>query len=388
MSRILVLNKLSAEGLAILSENFDVEWHANPDGIIVRSMKVDTDNYANVSAIARAGAGVNNITVDKATKRGICVFNTPGANANAVAELVFIMLGVYARRVASALEFVRQLNGTDDEISAKVEAEKSHFSGFELNNKTLGVVGLGKIGVLVANAGIGRGMKVVGYDAHPTLENMHQLNSQVTCAMRMEDVLSKADILSVHVPLKDETRNLIGAGQICPMKPGCVVMNYARSGIYNDAAVIDALDTNRLAAYITDFPTANLLKHERVICTPHLGASTAESEEKCAVMAAKQMTNFLKRGVVSNSVNFPALEVFPSQGTVTRLVVVNKDVPNVIAEVSGILGGAGVNIHAFFNASNGQIGYNLVDVKTDVDEQLIGQIRLLPNVIRTSKICL
>lgn len=383
MNRILVLNNVSEAGLNLFGDTHQVGPDVtDPEAIIVRSAKIDTAEYPHLVAVARAGAGVNNVTVTKATEQGVCVFNTPGANANAVAELVFIMLGLYARRVDHALHFVETLDGDDTAITAQVEAGKSKFTGFELVGKTLSVVGLGKIGVLVANAGIERGMKVVGYDAFPTLSNMHQLNSRVEIVRRMEDALSVTDVLSVHVPLSEKTRNLIGANQIALVKDECILMNYARDGIYDDEAVLQATGNNKVKAFITDFPTKALLGNKKVICTPHLGASTAESEENCAVMAARQLRNYLEYGVVTNSVNFPVVEVFPTQAIRTRLTIVNKDVPNMIAVIAGILGEAGINIQALTNESNGKIGYNLVDVETDVDEGVAERIRQLPNILR------
>ncbi|MEI7777144.1 MAG: phosphoglycerate dehydrogenase [bacterium] len=383
MNRILVLNGVSNAGLQLFADPQNVNKSViDPEAVILRSAKLDTDDYPSLLAVARAGAGVNNVTVEKATEKGVCVFNTPGANANAVAELVFIMLGLYARRVDQALSFTQTLDGDDVAITQKVEAEKAKFSGFELAGKTIGVIGLGKIGVLVANAGIRRGMKVVGYDAFPTLTNMHQLSAGVEIARRMEEVVAGADILSVHVPLSARTKHLIGANQIALMKTNCILLNYARDGIFDDESVIEALSLEKVASYITDFPTNALLANQKVICTPHLGASTAESEENCAVMACRQLKNYLEYGVVNNSVNFPVVEMFPSNTTHTRLVIVNKDVPNMIAVITGALGEAGVNIQAFANESNGKIGYNLVDLDVSVCDEVVERIRQLPNVLR------
>ena len=374
-NRILVLNNVSEAGLQLFADPENVNKNVvDPEAIILRSAKLDTDDYPSLLAVARAGAGVNNVSVAKATEKGVCVFNTPGANANAVAELVFTMLGLYARCVGQALRFTQTLDGDDATITAKVEAEKAKFSGFELAGKTIGVIGLGKIGVLVANAGIKQGMRVVGYDAFPTLTNMHQLSAGVEIARRMEEVVGSADILSVHVPLSPKTKHLIDAKQITLMKPNCILINYARDGIFDDGAVIEALNLGKVATYITDFPTSALLANQKVICTPHLGASTAESEENCAVMACRQLKNYLEYGVVNNSVNFPVVEMFPSNTTRTRLAIVNKDVPNMIAVITGALGEAGVNIQAFANESNGKIGYNLIDLEVEVGDE-VGSIR-------------
>ena len=382
MDRVLVLNDVSQTGLKLLGDHKVGQDIIDPTAIIVRSAKVNTDQYPNLIAVARAGAGVDNISTVKATKKGICIFNAPGANANAVAELVFIMLGLYARRIDQALQFVQTLNWNDADISAKVEEGKSRFTGFELTGKTLGVIGLGKIGVLVSNAGIERGMKVIGYDASPTLTNMHRLSPKVEIVRRMEEVFAVADVLTVHVPLSEKTRHLIGANQIALMKTDCILINYSRDGIYDDAAVLEALATHKVAAFITDFPTKALSQNQQVICTPHLGASTAESEENCSLMAARQLKNYLEYGVVTNSVNFPELETFPSQMTRIRLAIASNDVPNMIATITGVLGSSGVNIQALANESNGKISYNLVDLEVDVGDDLVERIRQLPNVLR------
>jgi D-3-phosphoglycerate dehydrogenase / 2-oxoglutarate reductase len=376
---ILVLNNVATKGL----ENHNVGPNiVSPEGILVRSDKVDTSDFVRLVAVARAGAGVNNITVKKATEQGVCVFNTPGANANAVAELVFAVLGVYARNIDRALEFVKTLEGDDEQITAKVEGAKAQFTGFELAHKALGIIGLGKIGVLVANAGIQKGMRVVGYDAFPTLSNMHQLDGRVEVARSMEEVLTAADVLSVHVPLCDKTRNMIGTPQIDLMKDGCILINFSRGGIYNEQVVIEALNSRKVAGYLTDFPTNDLLAHDRVICTPHLGASTNESEGNCATMACEQLKNYLEYGVTTNSVNFPSLEVGKPQAVKTRLAIVNKDVPNVIASITGVLGSAGLNIQNLVNSSNGVLGYNLVDFEAHVPQQLVVRISDIPDVLR------
>jgi D-3-phosphoglycerate dehydrogenase len=375
---IRTLNKLSEDGLRQFGAGYHVSADiANPEAILLRSATLHTDDYPNLLAVARAGAGVNNISVGSATEKGICVFNTPGANANAVAELVFIVLGMHARKVDKALEFVRPLVTKDNpRITALVEEHKATFRGFELAGKTLGIIGLGKIGVLVANAGVERGMKVIGFDAFPTLANMHQLDRRVVVARKMDEVLCQADIVSIHVPLLKETTHLIGERQIALMKDGVVLINYSRERICNDDAVMEALHIDKLSAYLTDFPTRELLENDKVICTPHLGASTNESEENCTQMAARQLKNYLEYGIVANSVNFPTLEVFPHQNTRTRLVIVNRDVPGMIATMTGIIGKAGINISAFTNAGNGTVGYNLVDIDTElagnVEETLWG----------------
>jgi len=385
MYSIQTLNNISQQGLKLLPSTYTVTSEpGKPDAILVRSAIVDTDAYPSIECIARAGAGTNNISIDKATEKGVCVFNTPGANANAVAELVFIMLGIAARRIHQSLEFTRSLaQETDDKVLAeKVEKGKSKYTGFELMGKTLVVIGLGKIGVLVANAGIDRGMNVIGYDPFPTVGNVHYLSSKVELAHKLEDVLPQADVITVHVPLSDHTRNLIGAKQLQTLKTGVVLMNYARKGIYDDAAMIQSLTDGKVGAYITDFPSKALVAQEKVICTPHLGASTAESEENCAVMAVKQVRNYLEYGVVNNSVNFPVIEAFPQSSTRTRVIVINRDIPNMIAHITQVLGKAGLNIQSFSNESNGKIGYNMIDLEQDLPAGLEQDLRSIENVLR------
>ncbi len=386
MFKVQTLNNISPQGLKHFSDDYTLLADAggSPDALLVRSALVDAEDYPTVQCIARAGAGVNNITIDKATDRGICVFNTPGANANAVAELVFIMLGVAARRVHQSIEFTRTLASEEDDkiLNEKVEKGKSRFAGFEMMGKTLVVIGLGKIGVLVANAGLQRGMHVIGYDPFPTLTNAHALDSRVEMSHDLEAAIRSADVISVHVPLSEHTKNLIGEKQLATLRDGVVLLNYARKGIYDDAAVLKAIASGKVQAYITDFPTRALLANDKVICTPHLGASTAESEENCAVMAVKQVRNYLEYGVVNNSVNFPVVEVFPQSSTRTRVIVINRDVPNMIASITQVLGAAGLNIQSFTNESNGKVGYNIIDLESDIPAGMEATLSAIENVIR------
>jgi D-3-phosphoglycerate dehydrogenase len=383
--RIRTLNKISPLGLKLLGAPFTVGPEVpDPEGLLVRSAVVDTDAFPSLLAVARAGAGVNNITVDKATARGVCVFNTPGANANAVAELVFIMLGMAARNIPQSLEFTRALNAEADDkaVAAKVEAGKASYTGFELAGKTLGVVGLGRIGVLVANYGVQHGMTVVGYDPAPSLANFHQLDPRAEVAHRLDDVVRAADVITVHVPLLDQTRNLLGARQLAAMKPGVMLLNYARKGIYDEGAVLDALAEGRVRCYLTDFPHKALLGNPKVVATPHLGASTAESEDNCAVMAARQLRAYLELGVVTNAVNFPTLESYPQESIRTRIVAVHRDIPAMIAKVTQALGSAGYNLQALSNGSNGAVGYTVMDLEVDVSDPVVDTLRAVPDVLR------
>ncbi len=384
--RIATLNKISPEGLSLFGSDYEVaDGLSSPDAILVRSAQLDTDTYPKTLAIARAGAGVNNITVDKATQAGICVFNTPGANANAVAELVFTVLGSYARNILPGIQFAQETAKTtesDKELDEKVEKGKGKFAGFELAGKTLGVIGLGKIGVLVANLGVQHRMKVVAFDPFPAIDNIHMLEPSVQILKSMAQVAAACDILSVHVPLADKTRGIINSAFVAGMKDGAILMNYSRGPVVAEADVVAALDSGKLRAYLNDFPSKALINHPKSICTPHLGASTEESEENCATMAVNQLKAYLELGNVANSVNFPVCESVPDASVKTRLIVINKDVPNMIAAITKVLGEAGVNIASLVNKSNGKVGYNIVDVQGDIPETLVKGIEASADVIR------
>lgn len=383
--KIKTLNNIAKEGLNLFTEDFQVSGdETTPEGIVVRSAKVNTDEYPGLLAVARAGAGVNNITVDKATEKGVCVFNTPGANANAVKELVFIMLGNVARNVFKGMDFCQSLNALpDDELSKKVEKGKSNYKGFELANKTLGVLGLGKIGVLVANGGVERGMNVYGFDPHPAIENVHTMSPRAVIADTLNEVLANSDILSLHFPLSTATRGIVNKAFLKTVRDGCILVNFARGPIVEEDAICEALDSGKLMAYITDFSTQKILNHDNAICTPHLGASTEESEDNCATMAVSAMKSYLKLGHITHSVNFPTIESPPDSAFTTRLIVINRDVPNMIGWISNILGDRKINIESYRNESNGKIGYNIVDLKSEVPEDLIAQIQQNTDVIKT-----
>lgn len=390
MFRIQILDRIAPEGLALLGEDFQVSSEGTaPQGILVRSSPVDTALYPDLLAVARAGAGVNNITVAKATGAGVCVFNTPGANANAVAELVFTMLGIGARNLQEGLDFCRGLAGcSESEVKSRVEGEKKRFRGFEIAGKTLGVLGLGKIGLRVANRGVMAGMRVIGFDPFPALENIHQLSPEVTLTRSLPELLSRVDVLSLHLPLSDKTRGLVDAAFLARLPAGVVLLNYARGEIVDETALLAALDSGRLARYLTDFPTAAIIGHPKVLCSPHLGASTEESEEQCAVMAVGELKSYLEYGNVSRSVNFPTAEMIPAGNVVARLVVINRDVPGMIGFISQAIGSGGINIASYLNESNGVIGYNLIDLEAPLPERLLAEIAAHPGVIRTRIIAL
>ena len=386
--RLLKKNVISREGLDLLGKQFSVtEDEKDPQGILVRSARVNTDSYPSLLAVARAGAGVNNISVERATERGVCVFNTPGANANAVVDLVFPMIGVWQRNIYKGIRFCESLNDLEsDQVDREVEQQKSAFRGMEIAGKTLAVIGLGQIGVRLANGGVHRFMKVKGFDPKPVLANIHMLLPDVELVHSLDEAIGKADIVSLHVPLIEKTRNLVNSEFLARMKKGALLVNYARGGIVDQQAVLAALDSGRLKGYIADFPTEALIGHERVLLTPHLGASTSESEENCAMMAVREMSNYLLYGNIANSVNFPNVEMIPSDLVRTRLIVINRDVPGMIAYITNVLGDKQINIDSFKNESNGAIGYNIIDMEADVPGSIIDLIKDNDDVIRTRTI--
>ena len=387
--RIKLINKIAQEGLSLFGDCYQVAAdEKNPQGIIVRSSKTDTDKFSSLLAVARAGAGVNNITVDKATASGICVFNTPGANANAVAELVFVMAGIGARNIHLGIEFCRGLASlSDDELKNEVESKKSSFRGFELAGKTLGVLGLGQIGWRVANGGAQRQMQTIGFDPNPALGNIHMLSPEVTLSRSLNDVVTNANILSLHMPYNEKTRGFMNSNLIDKLPDGAMLINYARGEVVVDEDVLAALDSGKLGCYITDFPSATLIGHPKVITSPHLGASTEESEEHCAIMAVRELMAYLEHGSVTHSVNFPTTESIPGGTVHTRLIMINRDKPGMIGFASQTIGSHGINIASYLNESNGLIGYNIIDLEDEISAEVLNLIEAHPDVIRTRTIC-
>lgn len=379
--KILTLNAISARGLARLPEHYAVGGDiAEPDAILVRSANMhDMDIPPSVKAVARAGAGTNNIPVKKLSERGVPVFNAPGANANAVKELVIAGMLMGARNLVPALKFVERLSGTDEEMHRATEAGKKAFAGMELPGRTLGVIGLGAIGSHVAEAAIRLGMKVIGFDPAITVDAAWRLPSQVKRAENVEDVLRVADFVTLHVPLVDATRNLIDAQRIAVMRPGAVLLNFAREGVVDNAAVVEALDAGKLHAYICDFPANALKGHARVVALPHLGASTEEAEENCAVMVAEALADYLENGNILNSVNFP--NVAMARESAYRLAIANANVPNMVGQISAVLAAAGLNIHNMVNKSRGDMAYTLVDVDSAVPDAVIEQLSAIEGVL-------
>ena len=381
--KISTLNNISAVGLDRLAKDkYEVAPElAQPDAILLRSFRMhDMEIPDSLKAIGRAGAGVNNIPVDKMSRLGIPVFNAPGANANAVKELVIASMLMSCRNLAQGWDFARQLQGDDAEISKQVEAGKKNFGGFELPGRTLGVIGLGAIGVEVANAAALLDMKVIGFDPDVTVERAWQLSSVVEQASSVDDLLSKADFVTFHVPLIDATKNMINTERLELMKPEAVIMNFARSGIVDDEAVCKALDENRLYGYICDFPSNLLNQHPRVVALPHLGASTREAEDNCAIMVAEQVSDYLENGNIKNSVNFPRTKL-PRAADGFRLAVVNSNVPDMVGKISHALGRAELNIVQMVNNSHGEVAYTLMDVDAEVSDDLVKEIAAIEGVL-------
>jgi D-3-phosphoglycerate dehydrogenase / 2-oxoglutarate reductase len=381
--RVLTLNDISARGLARLPrERYQVGADiTRPDAILVRSADMHGAPIApEVRAVGRAGAGVNNIPVETLSRRGIPVFNTPGANANAVKELVLAGLLLAARNIAPAWLFARSLSGDDAAIESAVERGKKNFVGFELPGRTLGVVGLGAIGVEVSNSALALGMHVLGYDPQITVQRAWQLSASVEQALSLEDLFARADAISVHVPLNERTTKLVNATRLALMKPDGTLLNFARAAIVDDAAVIAALDAGRLHAYVCDFPTAALKDHPQVVTLPHLGASTGEAEENCAVMVAEQVRDFLENGNIRNSVNYPEA-ILPRIPNTTRLAIANSNVPNMVGQISTCLAAAQLNIADLLNKSRGEYAYTLIDTDGTVGEEVLTKIRAIAGVL-------
>lgn len=379
--KVLTLNAISARGLARLPQNYVVGGDlVNPDAILVRSTNMhEMEIPDSVRAIGRAGAGTNNIPVKKLSGRGVPVFNSPGANANAVKELVVAGMLMGARNLMPAIKFVEGLTGTDEEMHKATEAGKKQFAGMELPGRTLGVIGLGAIGSYIAEAAIKLGMNVAGFDPAITVDAAWRLPSQVRRAESVEDVLRQADFVTLHVPLLDTTRNLINAQRIGVMRPDAVLLNFAREGVVDNAAVIEALDAGKLHAYICDFPANALVGHSNVVALPHLGASTSEAEENCAVMVAAQLADYLENGNIHNAVNFPNVNL-PRESDY-RVAVAHANVPNMVGQISSVLAAAGLNIHNMVNKSKGDMAYTLADVDSAVTAAVLKQISAIPDVL-------
>lgn len=388
MYNVLTLNKISPAGLKQFSPDLyrvadDIQ---QPDAIVVRSHSMlDMTIPPSVKVVGRAGVGVNNIPVAALTNMGIPVLNTPGANANAVRELVIAGMLLASRNICQAWNYASHLKSSGEQLENEIEQNKKQFVGFEIQGKTLGVIGLGSVGVKVANAAINLGMHVIGFDPTISVNRAWELSSSVQQARNLGELLSQADFISLHVPLIPETKHMINAKNLQAMKNGVVILNFSRDEIVDNKAVLDAINEQKVHAFVSDFPSSLLTHHPRVISLPHIGASTLEAEENCAVMIAKQIRDYLEIGAISNSVNFPVVETNGYQ-TGVRIAIVNENIPNMVAQISSQLASANLNILSLLNKSRDNIAYTLLDVNKDVNAAVLKEIANIKGVIQVRKL--
>lgn len=387
MFAIQTLNKISSKGLDRLPrEHFETATElTHPDAVLVRSYKIQPDEISQtVKAIGRAGAGVNNIPVEHCTKKGVVVFNTPGANANSVKELVLTGLFISSRNINAGINWVQSLDKSD-EVSRLVEKEKSRFSGPEIQGKTLGVIGLGAIGVLVANAAKSLGMNVIGYDPFISINAAWGLSPEVKKASSLDQLYAESDYLTLHIPLTDKTRGIIDHSKFDMMKKGTRLLNFARGGLVNNEDLKQAIEDGKIGYYVTDFPDGDLLGNPQIITIPHLGASSPEAEENCAVMAADQVRNFLETGNITNSVNFPTCNMDYYGGY--RILIANRNIPNMVGQISTMLADNGKNIQDMVNKHREEIAYNIIDISDKADEELIQKLKNIEGIVMVRQIC-
>ncbi len=382
MYKIKTYNKISKSGLEVFDEKYTIgDEVENADGAIVRSAALhDTEFPATLKAIARAGAGTNNIPIDRCSEQGIVVFNTPGANANAVKELVLAGLFLSSRRVVSGIEWAKTLKGNGAEVGKMVEKGKGAFAGPEIKGKALGVIGLGAIGVMVANAANHLGMTVYGYDPYLSVKSAWNLNHNAVYINDINEIYANCDYITIHVPLVDSTKNMINADTIAKMKDGVRILNFSRAALVNDAALIAALESGKVASYVTDFPTDEVLDVDGVIAIPHLGASTPESEDNCASMAANELIDYIENGNIVNSVNLPEVTM-PRSGK-NRVCVIHKNVPNMLTKITGLVSDDGINIENLLNKSRGDYAYTMLDIDDADIATLEKEINDIDGVIR------
>ena len=376
MFKIKTLNKISPKGLDLFSrDEYEVASEIGaPDAIVLRSYKMhDMELPDSLRAIARAGAGTNNIPIDKCSEKGIVVFNTPGANANAVKEIVLASLLLSSRDIVDGIVWAQSLKDEGDNVPALVEKGKSQFAGKEIKGKKLGIVGLGAIGAMVANDALALGMEVIGYDPYLSVEAAWELSSDVKKATGLETLLSEVDYLTIHIPLLDSTKYMFNAEKFSMMKDGISILNFSRGELINNDDLKDALASGKVHRYVTDFPSADLLGVDSVIPIPHLGASTIESEENCAIMASQEVIDYLEKGNIRNSVNFPNCEMTLKLG-VKRLSIANRNIPNMISVITSLLADNDVNIVDMINKSRGDIAYNIIDVDSDVSDEVLSKL--------------
>ena len=387
MFNIKTINNISDRGLSRFpSESFSVSpEQENPDAIILRSQNLhDMEVPDNLKVIGRAGAGTNNVPVANLGEKGVVVFNAPGANANAVKELVIAGMLLACRNICQAWQYAENVEGSDDEQNKAVEAGKKKYVGYELPGRTLGVIGLGAIGVEIANVAIALGMRVIGFDPTITVKSAWKMSSDVEEMENVDDLLKQADFVTFHVPLIDATKDLLNAERIANMKDGSVILNFARHGIVNDDAVLAALESGKLNAYVCDFPAEKLKRNEKVITLPHLGASTAEAEENCAIMVADQIKDFLENGNIKNSVNFPTIKL--PRGGKSRVAIAHKNMPDMIAKISTAVGDAGYNIHHMRNECKNDLAYTLMDIESEIGDDLVEKFIAIDGVLKAREI--
>jgi len=382
MYKIQTLNKIDQEGLQVFpSDIYQIASEmVDPDAIVLRSFSMhDMEIPQSVKAIARAGAGVNNIPIAKCTEKGIVVFNTPGANANGVKELVIASLLLASRDIIGGVQWAKGIAGEGDKVPVLVEKGKSCYAGSEIKGKTLAIIGLGAIGVLVANAAQSLGMKVIGYDPYITVDHAWNLHHDIIRANSLETILAQADFITLHVPLLAETTGFVNAERLKMMKDGVKILNFARGELVVDADIKSAIESKKLGGYFTDFPNADLLRMDKVVAIPHLGASTGESEVNCAIMAAEQLRGFFENGNIVNSVNFPAAEMERNGGA--RLLITNKNIPAIISQITTVLAQAAINIDNMLNKNRGDIAYNIIDTNNPtLSEDIIAKIKKIDGV--------
>ena len=382
MYKIKTYNKISKSGLEVFDEKYTIgDEVENADGAIVRSAALhDTEFPESLKAIARAGAGTNNIPIDRCSEQGIVVFNTPGANANAVKELVLAGLFLSSRRVVSGIEWAKTLKGNGAEVGKMVEKGKGAFGGPEIKGKKLGVIGLGAIGVMVANAANHLGMTVYGYDPYLSVKSAWNLNHNAVYINDINEIYANCDYITIHVPLVDGTKKMINTDTIAKMKDGVRILNFSRAALVDDAAMINALQSGKVASYVTDFPTDEVLDVEGVIAIPHLGASTPESEDNCASMASKELIDYIENGNIVNSVNLPEVTM-PRSGD-NRVCVIHKNIPNIITKITGLVSDDGINIENLLNKSKGDYAYTMLDIGAADVAVLEKEINDIEGVIR------
>ncbi|MDR2842115.1 MAG: phosphoglycerate dehydrogenase [Spirochaetaceae bacterium] len=387
MFRIQTMNNISQEGLSLFpKDSYEVANEiSNPDAILVRSADLHNIKIPeSVLAIVRAGAGVNNIPVEMCSERGIAVFNTPGANANAVKELVLASLFLSSRKITDAISWCKTLSLNSEDGAKLIEKGKSNFIGPEIRGKTLGIIGLGAVGVMVANDASALGMEVIGHDPYISVDSAWNLSRTVKNAESIDEIMSKSDYISIHVPYSEKTKDILNAGKIKIMKRGARLINLARGGLAKEGDIISALDRGQLSVYITDFPTEELIAHNKVICIPHLGASTPEAEINCAVMAVKEVMDFLETGNIKNSVNFPRCSL--NKYSPYRLLVTNKNIPNMVGQITTLLAGMKINITDLINHHQGEYAYNIIDTEQKMPQDIINNLKNIPGIIRVRTI--